>query len=66
MVNGVPGTTDCTEPEITIVSPIVYDDLSIFIVISGGSVGEEDDGVCAKMGIDNAELRKSNMVKIDK
>ncbi len=66
MVNGVPTTNDLTEPETTIVSPIVYDDLSVLVVISG-AVGEEEDGVCcARMGIDSAELRKSNMVKIGK
>ena len=63
MVNGVPTTNDLTEPETMIVSPIVYDDLSIVAVISG-SVGVGGVDVSAKMGIDSAELRKNNIVKI--
>ena len=66
MTSGVPLTTDCTWPEITIVSPSVYDDLSILVVISA-AVGGEDDGValCAKMGTDNAERDRINITKID-
>ena len=59
MVSGVPTTTDFTEPETTIVSPSVYDDLSILVVINA-SVGDEADVVCcAKMGIDIAENDKT-------
>jgi len=68
MVNGVPKTTDCTDPEITIVSPRMYDDLSVFIVMSG-AVGEDGAKVgddCARMGTDSAELKKNNIVKIGK
>ena len=65
MVNGVPTTTDCTEPDITIESPIVYDDLSTLVVISGAVGTAEDVVVCsAKIGTDNAENDKSNIVKI--
>ena len=63
MVNGVPTTNDFTEPETTIVSPIVYDDLSVLVVISG-AVGAEEDDVSAKIGIDNTEPEKSNIMKI--
>ena len=42
----------------------------MFIVIDAGVAAEEDDeeddDVCAKMGIDSAELRKSNVIKIGK
>jgi hypothetical protein len=66
MVNGVPKTTDCTDPEITIVSPRIYEDLSVFIVISGavGADGAKVGDDCARIGTDNAELRKNNIVKI--
>jgi len=64
MVNGVPTTNDFTEPETTIVSPIVYDDLSVLVVISGAVGAEEDDVSCAKIGINNAEPEKSNIMKI--
>ena len=64
MVNGVPTTTDCTAPDITIESPIVYDDLSTLVVISG-AVGTAEDVVCAaKIGVDNAENDKNNIMKI--
>ena len=65
MDSGVPVTTACTWPEITIVSPNVYDDLSILVVTSA-AVGGEGDGVtlCAKMGIDNAERDRINIVKM--
>jgi hypothetical protein len=66
MVNGVPTTIDLTEPETTIVSPIEYDDLSVLVVISGAVGGEEEDDTCARIGIDNAEIRRRNMMKIGK
>jgi hypothetical protein len=41
----------------------VYDDLSVLVVIDAAVAG---DCVCAKMGIDSAELKKNNIVKIGK
>jgi hypothetical protein len=38
IVNGVPSTTDFTDPEITIMSVVIYDDLSVVAVICGSSV----------------------------
>jgi hypothetical protein len=66
MVRGVPTTTDCTSPDITIESPIVYDDLSRLVVIRGAAGTAEDVVSSAKMGADNAENDKSNIVKIGK
>ena len=65
MDSGVPLTTACTWPEITIVSPNVYDGLSILVVTSA-AVGGEGDGVtlCAKMGMDNTERDRINIMKI--
>jgi hypothetical protein len=64
MVSGVPTTTDCTAPDITIESPIVYDDLSRLVVIRG-AVGTAEDVVdSAKMGTDNADNDKSDIIKI--
>ena len=64
MVSGVPITTDCTSPDITIESPIVYDDSSRRVVIRGAVGTAEDVAVSAKMGTDNAENDKSNTMKI--
>jgi hypothetical protein len=62
MVNGVPTTIDFTEPETTIVSPILYDDLSVLVVISA-AVGEELDVVsCAKMGTDKVENNTHDII----
>ncbi|MGB9124911.1 MAG: hypothetical protein WCC55_05120 [Nitrosotalea sp.] len=42
--------------------------MSVFIVMSGavGEAGAKVGDDCARMGTDSAELRKNNIVKIDK